>query len=415
MNTKFMTLLCALPMVLTLGTTDSFSSSIYTQPTEKISNQLSQALDKFDISKLKVIGVFEGDGKSQLAAITHMAKVFEEELAENEMSVDIKMANYFDGFIGMSSGSILAAALALGAKSDEVSKAIAPLESKLIIPSGAYSCLGCAKATTQIVSAYTTNTEYTSNAAEEKAKAQNQYDAFTSNPAFTTAVSNVTSGEKADLKTGLNILTLNTSDNYSDKVIAADAEKNAAAKKNMGKIIFDDILDAAKTATVAAIKYGGKQIDQSAAAKALDIMKKTEEVVNNVSNVVDKTLLKQSPVTWLTDDTPILIIDFNGDTGTGNALTTNFSFDNSEPNRVKVTYTTAVPANMYPTKKLSFDVVRPQIDSSVKNCMQSIRLDSAVSTNMLADFLTKIKLAKDNKEFNAHNTQPITVVVEDVK
>ena len=46
------------------------------------------------------------------------------------------------------------------------------------------------------------------------------------------------------------------------------------------------------------------------------------------------------------------------------------------------------------SKKVPFELVNANIESSVSNCMQSIRLDSAKATDILVDKLTAIKLAK---------------------
>ena len=400
MNAKFMKLLCALPMAVTLGTTNSFSSSIYTQPTEKISSQISQALIQFDLNRVKVIGVLESDGKTQLTGITQIAKVFEDKLAQKFMQVEVKLSDFFDGFIGMSSGAIAATAFALGGKADQILQTVNPLKSQTIIPGSAYGCLGLCKAVTNIASAYVTApSDYSSDAEKEKADAQNQYDAFlTKKTPVAVAISGITNGESSDLKTGLNILTLNKSTNYADQCLSAIDEKDAVSKKNLGKMTFDAVLKAAVTATNIATEIGGANINQAAAKQALDILKKTEKTADAISKGLDEKVFKQSPSTWLTDDTPIVIIDFNADTSVGKAITTNLSID-SKKDQLKINYTTAIPTSMYPGKKSEpFDaVVSKNIEQTIESCFGKGEKDSVKSTDALIDFLVNLHLSKIKK------------------
>ena len=360
----------------------------------KPSDELKSALEGLDKSKVQCYCVCEFDGKSQLAAGTEMAKILEEELAENEDVENAKLSDYISGFIGISSGSLIASNSALGGYAADIEKIMPSLSSKMIAPKCVSGCLGCIGKTTQLASYFIdeSSVDY-----DDSDKIEDNYDAIVMDSDAIGVISHITSGTEHDLKSGLTILSMSEDPDFSEQAITAIKESDNAAKKNITKFAFDTILATAKTVTSLTMNVGGSKINKTAAEKALDIMTKVDESVEKLDNALDNTLFKQNLTKNLgkpTKDSPIVVIDLKAKTGEGSAIKTNMSQELSD-NFVKVTYLTEIPLSIYPTKKLPFEAIEPKIKLSIRDCMQSIRLDSAVATDILTDFLTAVKLGKD--------------------
>lgn len=383
MNTKFL-LSTILSIPFFIGNLSASS---------KPSDELKTALDSLNKSKVQCYCVCEFDGKSQLSAGTEMFQILEEELAENEHLPSVNLSNYINGFIGISSGSLLASHIALGGNSANVKEAISPLNSKMIAPKGVVNCLSCLGKTTQVASYFIDpTTEF-----DDIEKIEDNYDAIVLNSDAISAISHISSGTDNDLKTGLTILSTCEKPNFSEQILAAIKESDNAAKKNATKIAFDTLLETAQNITSLTIDVAGSRINKTAAEKALDIMTKIEEGVGKVDSALNNTLFKQNLVKNFSEPTaecPVVIIDLKTRTGNGQSIKTSMQQEFKE-NFVKVTYLTEIPLSMYPTKKLAFETVEPKIALSVRDCMQSIRLDSATSTDILTDFLTEVKLGKE--------------------
>lgn len=384
MNTKFL-LSTILSIPLFMGNLSASS---------KLSDELKAALDTLDKSKVQCYCVCEFDGKLQLAAGTEMFQILEEELAENEHLSSVNLSNYINGFIGISSGSLLASHIALGGNSANVKEAISPLNSKMIAPKVVVGCLSCLGKTTQLAS-YFIDESYAE--LDEPKKIEDNYDAIVLDSNAISAISHISSGTDHDLKAGLTILSTSEKTDFSEQILAAIRESDDAAKKNATKIVFDTLLETAQNITSLTIDVAGSRINKTAAEKALDIMTKIEKGFEKVDSALNNTLFKQNLVRNLAEPTaecPVVIIDLKTQTGNGKSIKTSIQQKFKE-NFVKVTYLTEIPLSMYPTKKLAFETVEPKIALSVKDCMQSIRLDSATSTDILTDFLTEVKLGKE--------------------
>jgi len=391
MNTKFL-LSTILSIPLFIGNLSASS---------KPSDELKAALEGLDKSKVKCYCVCEFDGKSQLAAGTEMSKILEGELLENENKIlqdknlpSMRLSDYINGFIGLSSGSLLAAHMALGGNASGIKEALLSFDSKMIATECAAGCLNCVGKTKQIASYLANNDAETGNAPEQI----DSYDAIVLNQKAIGTISRVSSGTNYDLKAGLTILSTSKSNSFAEQVIAAIDESDNAAKKNVAKIAFDNLLGTAIAAVELAGDIAGQKINKTAAGKALDIMTRIGEGVEKVNSVLDNTLFKRNLIQNLakpTKTTPLLVIDLKSQMGTGKAIKTSMKQEFRE-NFVKVTYLTEIPLSMYPTKKLSFETVNSQIGDSVKDCLQNIRLDSARATDILTDFLTEVKLGKES-------------------
>lgn len=391
MNTKFLiSTMLSIPLFI------EAVSSAELKPSE----QLRGALDRLDISKVQCYCVCEFDGKSQLAAGIEMSKILEEELAENEGVATTKLSSdYIGGFIGISSGALIASHLALGGHAADIEESLRSLTSKMIAPKSLSGCLACVGKTTQLASYFIdpSNDDF-----DDSEKMENNYDGIVMNSDAISAISHITSGTDYDLKSGLTILSTSENPDFSEQAIAAIKEADNAAKKNMTKFAFDTILDAAKTVTSITMEAAGSRINQTAAQKALDIMTKVGEGAERIDSTLNNTLFKQNLTRNLatpTAECPVLVIDLKAKTGDGNAIKTTMSQEFRD-NFVKVTYLTEIPLSLYPSKKLPFETIERHIDLSIKDCMQSIRLDSAKATDILTDFLTAVKLKKCETEKN---------------
>ena len=392
MNTKSLLLTIATLPVLA-GT--AFSTTL---PITHSPQTLSQALDKFDKSKVQCYCVCEFDGRSQLAAGVHMAKMFEGEFGENDGKPSTALADLFQGFIGISSGALLAVPLALGQNASDVEVVNAELTSKLITPKGVSNCLSCMGTSAQIAS-YFVNDGPEFNDESEPAKLVNNYDAIVLDNKAISKISDMAAGEDADLKAPLTILSTSTSANFAEQTLAAIKETDAAAVKNATKLAFDTLLKTAQTVTSVVVNVAGKtdvKIDKTAAEKALDIMTKVDTYTGRLNTVLDNTVFKKNLVQNLgspTAEKPVLVINLKAKTGSGNAIKTSLTQETAN-NFIKLTYTTELPLGMYPSKKLTFNEMKLMIESSVVKCMESNKLDSAESTDIVSDFLTAAKLAK---------------------
>ncbi len=399
MNTKFLiSTMLSIPLFI------EAVSSAELKPSE----QLRGALDGLDISKVQCYCVCEFDGKSQLAAGIEMSKILEEELAENEGVATAKLSDYtaklsdyyIDGFIGISSGALIASHLALGGHAADIEESLRSLTSKMIAPKSLSGCLACVGKTTQLASYFidSSNDDF-----DDSEKMENNYDGIVMNSDAISAISHITSGTDYDLKSGLTILSTSENPDFSEQAIAAIKEADNATKKNMTKFAFDTILDAAKTVTSITMGAAGSRINQTAAQKALDIMTKVGKGAERIDSTLNNTLFKQNLTRNLatpTAECPVLVIDLKAKTGDGNAIKTTMSQEFRD-NFVKVTYLTEIPLSLYPSKKLPFETIERHIDLSIKDCMQSIRLDSAKATDILTDFLTAVKLKKCETEKTA--------------
>lgn len=357
-------------------------------------SELESALGKLDKSKVQCYCVCEFDGKSQLAAGTEMTRILEEKLAQNEGKDKAKLSDYIDGFIGISSGALIASNSALGRGAANIEEIIPSLKSKMIMPKCVSGCLGCIGKTTQLASYFINGVSDSDD--KSKIEVEDNYDAIVMDHDSIGSISHITSGTESDLKSGLTILSMSEDPNFSEQVITAIKESDNAAKKNITKFAFDEILDAAKNITSVAIKVGGSGINKKAAEKALDIITKVGESVEKVDKVSKNDLFKQNLTKNLrepTKESPIVVIDLKAKTGDGSAIKTNMSQEISD-NFVQVTYLTEIPLSMYPTKKLSFDVVKPNIKLSIKDCMQIKGYDSAKATKTLTNFLAAVKQEK---------------------
>ena len=354
---------------------------------------LGAFLENHPENAYKCFCTFDFRGKTQLAACLRMAKIFEQELSENENDADVPLSDVFQGFVGIDYGSMLATAMALGQKTSDVYAVLSQLPSKMVTPVEVTCCLGCLGKTTQLASYLIDGND----PIMDSPGVENNYDAIKLDDADSvTAISNLTSGGEADLKSCLTVLSTSTSENFSEQVMAAMNESDNAAKANAMKIAFDTILDAAQTATSAAITLGGDHINSTAAGKALDIMTKVEDGSEKFGKSLENANFKRNLVQNLvhpTSETPIILVNFKAETSNETALKTIYRQELGE-NLVKITYTTKIPVGYYPSKKVPFELVNANIESSVSNCMQSIRLDSAKATDILVDKLTAIKLAK---------------------
>ncbi len=362
----------------------------------KPSERLSTALAGLDKSKVQCYCVCEFDGKSQLAAGIEMSKILEEELAENESIKTVKLSDYINGFIGISSGALLASHSALGGHAVDIEETVRSLNSKMIAPKCVAGCLSCLGKTTQLASYFidSSNGDF-----EDLEKIENNYDGVVMDSDAISTISHITSGTDCDLKSGLTILSTSKNPSFSEQAIAAMKEADNAAKKNITKFAFDTILDTAKTVTSLTMEVAGSRINQTAAGKALEIMTKVGEGAEKIDSTLNNTLFKQNLAKNLatpTAECPVVIIDLKAKTGSGSAVKTTM-LQKFRENFVKVTYLTEIPLSLYPTKKLPFETIEPKIDLSVRDCMQSIRLDSAKATDILTDFLTAVKLEKTAK------------------
>lgn len=351
------------------------------------SNALKKALDGFDKEKVQCYCVFEFDGKSQLAAGARMASIFEEALGPEAL------AESFHGFIGISSGSLLAAPLALGKPVADVEKVNDSFESKLITPKGLSCCLKCTSKATKMESYYEVKP------GEERD--EDNYDAIKLDKLSKATIGTLAAGDVSDLKTHLSILSTNNSSDFSEQVISAIDEADKAAKKNAVKVAFKTILEAAEKAVEEGIELGkdgkfGDNIDLSGAQKALEIMSKIDKGVDKVDDILDNTFFKRNLTKTLgnpTEESPVLLIDFRAKTPIDDmTVNTTYKQEISE-NLVKISYKTKIPYNYYPDKKLSFENVKTLLNNSINSRMLDKDLDSGKSTKVLIDFLKAVKNA----------------------
>lgn len=348
------------------------------------SKALKSSLATHDKDAWNCMCVIDCSGKTQGAACI---KALEDLIQQGK---GLQLAGAVNGFIGLNTGSIIATSLALGQDPMEITEAIDQLSAKLITPKEVACCLGCLGKTTKLAGYFVDGSDFST----ENDGIINNYDAIKLDRKAKALISNVTAGSEWDLKTGLTILSTSNSKDFSEQVLVAITESDAAAKANVAKVAFSTILDAAKMATHTAITVGGEKINQSAAQKALDIMTKIDDVSSKVEKVSANTLFKQNLVMNLAEPTPekpLFLLGFKAVTSGGEALRT-FYDQEIEDNSIKATYTVEIPANYYPSKDEPFDLIMENIKSSIDTCMQSKRLDSAKSTEIIAEFLASRKV-----------------------
>ena len=369
----------------------TMAGSLMAAGLESSSIALKAALDRSPAESYQCLCSIDCSGKTQLAACLKMAELLEQELSENEGVENVPLSDVFKGFIGLNTGALPAAAIALGQNASAVCDILPKTSSKLITPKGVSCCLGCLGTSTKMANYFIDGDV---DPMTEAPRTENNYDAIKLDSNAITAISNVTSGGEVDLRSCLTVLSTSESTDFSEQVLAAIQESDNATKENAVKIAFNTIMEAAKTATSVAIAIGGEKINKSSAEKALDIMTKIDETA--VGEALENTFFKRNLAQNLahpSSDSPLFILNLKAETTTDRAVKTFYDQEIGD-NFVEVTYTARIPIGAYPGGKVSFDLAKSNVESSVFNCMQNIRLDSAKSTDIVADFLTASKLAK---------------------
>lgn len=384
-----------LPLSCSVSATDIQSVSGSIQP--KPSVQLAEALESFPSDSTRVIIAMVASGKTQTYAVAEQTKMFEEAIADLTKNPDFHVADVSHDLIGIGSGSILTAHTALGGKPSTVIDEIKDCKTKMITPRSVHCCLSCLGTSAKVAHyLLDENGEIT-----ESSSVENNYDAFKQNATNVDTIARLTTGTEYDLQTGFAVLSSSTSSDFSERVLAAINETDAAAKANSLKVGLNTILDSAKVATSAAIAVGGKRINHESANKCLNILTEGGETYTKIckraGRILGKTVFTKSLKDSLlnpTPDAPTLLLILSATTAQTSILKTLYEQEIGD-NIIKAMYTTKIPLAYYPHKSLSYDSCCTMIDSALQNCMQSSHLESAKCTDLIVNKLSEILQAKD--------------------
>lgn len=229
------------------GTGNTFSSRLMESGSfplldvQTTSERIESCLTELPPKETNVIIMLDADGKGQLMAVLGALSLLENQLRS-------PLSKYFDGIIGVGSGSIVAAGIALGKNLSEIGNAFKETRSQMLYYNDSgddelCSCCGFGKKTLRDSSYSVYNSRFAGNYYSRVE--MSPYDAFIKDAQYTQAISNLYK-RKSLLFSDLCIISSKSpKTSIHDQVLSSIKERDDAAKENCGRLRADIAIEIA--------------------------------------------------------------------------------------------------------------------------------------------------------------------------